>query len=345
MSVSMSRRRFMRNSFAAAAAVGVAGRLSLAESAVAATAGTAPFVPYSADSYFRSRVSGIPVDSARTGTFRSFMKAHPDQKSFAYPRIAGLGGDQWGTTFHLSSAADPVWRLRGTGVNAQTQIASTQGIHIADSVLKAVPTGTQDRPMLIVDPVFGYSVFAADCVPDYTSRTITCSSSGVTFHSSNGLDRRNPRTNDKRNFTSRGRLSDAGVIRPDLLNYANANNTGLGHVLQFWFVQTEATTFGTGYCNPMVGCEMRQVGGWGAEGERLCIDPSIDLTKRGLTGAALAVARTLQQNGAYIGDNSGSSTMLKGAQVTSSYNPYAGTNLGRDCLKGITWDDFIVLKC
>jgi hypothetical protein len=130
----MSRRSFLRTSLAGAAAMGVAGRLSLSESAVAATT-SAPFVPYTADSYFRSRVGGLTVDSARTSTFRSFMKAHPDQKKYAYPRIAGLGGDQWGTTFHLSSASDPVWRLRGSGVNAQTQIAATQGIHISDSVL------------------------------------------------------------------------------------------------------------------------------------------------------------------------------------------------------------------
>ena len=344
MSVSMSRRRFMRNSLAAAATVGVAGRLSLPSPAAAATASSAGSLPYSADSYFRSTVGGATADAARTSAFRSFMKAHPEQKSYAYPRISGLSGDKWGTTFHLSGAADPVWKLKGT-FNNQTSILSTQGVHIADSVLGRIPVGTQDREMLVVDPVFGYSAFIADCVPNYSTRTITCSSSGVTYHASNGLDYRNPRSNDKRNFTSRGRLSDAGVIRPDLLNNAIANTSGLGHVLQFWFVETDARTFGNGFVHPMIGCEKRHISGWGAEGERLCIDPSIDLTKRGLTGAALAVARTLQQNGAYIGDNSGSSTMLKGAQASTSYNPYAGTNLGRDCLKGITWDDFIVLKC
>lgn len=338
MSTSMSRRSFLRNTFAAAAAASVAGGLSLPESAAAATTG-APFIPYTADSYFRSRVAGTAIDPARTSAFRTFMKAHPDQRKFAYPKITGVSGNQWGTTYHLSSAADPVWKLRGS-LNAQTQILVTQGIHIADSVLARIPSGTQDRAMLVVDPVFGYSVFLTDCVPDYATHTIGTSSAGVTLHSSNGLDRRNPRSNDTRNFTSRGRISDAGVIRPDLLNYAVANNTGLGHVLQFWLVETLTTD---GFRHPMVGMESSKYG-FGAEGERVAIDPSVNLGARGLSGAALAVGRTLQDHGAYIGDNSGSSTMLKGAQATSSYNPYAGTNLGRDCLRGITWDDFIVLK-
>ena len=57
-------------------------------------------------------------------------------------------------------------------------------------------------------------------------------SAGITYHSSNGLHRSNPLSNDKRNSTSRGRISDAMVIRSDLVDHGIANNTDLGHVLQ-----------------------------------------------------------------------------------------------------------------
>ncbi len=55
----------------------------------------------------------------------------------------------------------------------------------------------------------------------------------------------------------------------------------------------------------------------------------------GMTG------RTLQEHGAYIGDNSGSTTQLKVGPPTD----YVGTNLTTDAFKGkLTWDDFEVVE-
>jgi hypothetical protein len=335
----MSRRNFLRATAVTAAAAGTMAQWSLPE---AASAAEAPFVPYTPDSYFRKPVAGLPVDATRTASFRTFMKTNPDQRSVTYPTITGQGTNPWGTTEHVGVATDPIWKLRNP--TTDTKILATQGWHMADSVADRIPTGTQDRPFLIVDRIFGYSLFCGDVVPDKSTRTITVGASAIFWHSSNGLDRRNPRTNDKRNYCSRGRIPDAMLIRPDLVRSGIANGTGLGHVLQMFLVATDARTFGTGYVHPMVGCEQRHIDGWGAEGERIAIRPDLDLKSRGLTDAALVVARTLQQHGAYIGDNSGSGSTLKGAQSTATYKPYAGTNLTRDCLKGkITWDDFVVI--
>jgi hypothetical protein len=188
----------------------------------------------------------------------------------------------------------------------------------------------------MVDPVFGYTVQFADAVPDKATRTITVSNAGILWHTSNGLDYRNPRSDDSRNFTSRGRIVDSMVIRRDVLDRAIANDTGLGHVLHLFFVETNTAD---GFHSPMVGAESGKYG-WGAEGERIRLKPSIDLKARGLTGAALAVARTLQQNGAYIGDNSGSATQIKASQASA----YVGTNMSTDMFRDmISWDDFEVL--
>ncbi len=168
---------------------------------------------------------------------------------------------------------------------------------------------------------------------------IKVSTAGRTYHSSNGLHYKNPRSDDRRNFTSRGRISDAMVIRRDLVDHGIANNTDLGHVLHIFLCKTDAND---GFCHPMVGTESKHVGGFGAEGERIAIAPSVDVTSRGLSPAALVVARTLQNYGCYIGDNSGSSSALK-AEQENTVRPVWGGKLDQDSLRGLTWDDFVVI--
>jgi len=294
---------------------------------------------YSANSFFHSRVTDAPVDAEATSKFKTFMSTFSDQKATKYPKISGcVASNPWGTNFALGSASDPIWRITGSGVRQETQIAASQGFHMADAVASRYPTGTQDRPGLIVDPVFGYSVHFADAVANKTARTINVSSSSVFWHSSNGLDKRNPKSDDKRNYCSRGRIPDAMVIRGDLVKTAITANTSLGHVLQLFFVETK---YADGFCHPMVGAESGK-NGFGAEGLRIGIDKSVNLASRGLTGGALVIAKTLQEYGCYLGDNSGSSSQLKGEQAFSSYSPYAGTNVTPTCLSKLTWADFVV---
>jgi hypothetical protein len=291
--------------------------------------------PYSADSFFRSRVTDAPVDAARTRQFQAFMASHPDQAGITWPKINM--NPEWAMSYHVGRATDPVWRLTGGNTaDPRLTVLQKQGFHMADSVADTFPTGTQDRPGVMVDPVFGYTVQFADAVVDKATRTITVSNAGIMWHGSNGLDGRNPTSDDDRNFTSRGRIPDAMVIRRDQLDQAAASGTGLGHVLHLFFVETNTAD---GVVHPMTGAESGKAG-WGAEGERIRIRPDVDLEARGLTGAALVIARTLQENGAYIGDNSGSSTQIKASQPEQ----YAGTNLTTDALRGkITWADFEVL--
>ncbi|WP_162529675.1 fibronectin type III domain-containing protein [Nocardioides caldifontis] len=300
----------------------------------------AALLPYTAESFFKSRVDGadVPVDAARTASFHAFMRSHPDQggAGITWPKVNM--NEKWAMSYHVGRASDPVWRLKGGNTSdPRLRILTTQGFHMADSVADSFPTGDQDRPGVMVDPVFGYTAQFADAVPDKATRTITVSNAGIMWHSSNGLDHRNPVSDDSRNFSSRGRILDAMVIRRDVLDRAIAEGTGLGHVLHLFFVETSTAD---GFAHPMVGDESENFG-WGAEGERIRIKPGIDLAARGLSGACLAVARTMQENGAYIGDNSGSATQIKASQPAA----YAGTNLGTDCMKGkVSFDDFEVVK-
>jgi hypothetical protein len=325
----------------AAPSIAAADRSSSPESATAPAArggghsSSKARLPYSAKSYFKSRVDHARVARARTTSFHEFMRTAPDQRGITWPKI-NMNPD-WAMSYHVGKRRDPIWRLKGgnTG-DRRLKILTRKGFHMADSVARTFPTGDQDRPGVIIDPVFGYTVQFADAVPNRKTRTITVSNAGIMWHSSNGLDYRNPRSNDKRNFTSRGRILDSMVIRRDVLDRAIARNTGLGHVLHLFFVETSTAA---GVRSPMVGAESGKYG-WGAEGERIRLKPSINLRARGLRGAALAVARTLQHNGAYLGDNSGSSTQIKASQAAV----YAGTNMATDMFKGkISWKDFQVV--
>jgi hypothetical protein len=330
-----------------AAAVGAAttwlmpGGSALAERAgrqryrrAAATAAV-PFTAYSAASFFRSPITGAPVDATRTALFRSFMKSFAAQKSCAYPVINGLGRNTWGTAYAMGAATDPVWKLTGAVPSAVSMLKTT-GFHAPDW-FGTMLSGTTDSPFVVIDRASGISVWGAKAAVS-GSRTVSVGAAGYFEHASNGLDKRNHLSDSTVNYRSRGAIPDALVIRRDLVDAGIANGTGLGHVLHMFIAETRSSD---GFCSPMVGCEGGDVG-FGAEGERVAIASSVDLTRRGLSPAGLVVARTLQDNGAYIGDNAGTGTALKAEQTSSARDVWNGLLL-QDALKGLTWDDFVVL--
>jgi hypothetical protein len=235
----------------------------------------------------------------------------------------------------MGASSDPIWKLTGK-IQAPCKILSTQGFH-APTWLGSILTGTSDSPFCVIDRGSGFTMFAANAKL-VGQRTISVSSAGVTYHASNGLHAKNPYCDDERNFTSRGRISDAMVIRKDLVDYGIANNTDLGHVLHLFLAETRTSD---GFCHPMVGKESNK-NGFGAEGERIAIASNVDVTKRGLSPEGLVIARTLQNYGCYIGDNSGSDSRLKAEQETPG-RPVWGERLNIDSLAGLRWDDFVVL--
>jgi hypothetical protein len=333
----LTRRNLLRTGVAAAAA-GAVTSVGWAETApaYAGRRRRRPFVPYSRDSFFRSRIIGDPIDRARTRAFRSFMRSHPDQREYPFPRINGVDGNDWGTAFAMGRARDPIWRLTGDH-HPMARRLERRGFH-APEWLGDMLTGTSDSPLCVVDRASGFTMFCADAEV-VGPRLIRASAGAITYHRSNGLDHRNPRSNNSRNFTSRGRISDAMVIRKDLVRYGVANDTDLGHVLQMFLVETRTSD---GYCSPMVDCETNNFG-FGAQGERLAIAPWVNLDRRRLSPEARVIARTLQNYGCYIGDNSGSQSCLKAEQENGRRRVWRG-RLDRDALSGISWDDFVVLR-
>jgi hypothetical protein len=329
----LTRRTFLRTAAGAAVVATAAGTLGEADIALAAE--RRPFLPYGPRSYFRTPVRGARIDRARTRSFRRFMARHPEQRDHAYPRINGVDGNDWGTAYAMGHARHPVWRLTGDHHELARRL-EVRGFH-APRWLGRMLTGTDDSPLCVVDRASGFTMFCANAKV-VGPRLIEATAGAITYHRSNGLDHRNPRSNDRRNFTSRGRISDAMVIRRDLVRYGVAHGTDLGHVLHMFLVETRTRD---GFRSPMVGAESENYG-FGAQGERIAVAPWVDLTRRDLSPEALVIARTLQNYGCYIGDNSGSGSALKAEQENSARPVWKG-RLNRDSLAGLTWDDFVVL--
>ena len=192
----MSRRALLGAGGLAAATLGAAPAVAPAFAATTTT--TRPFVPYTSSSYFqspivgsgstsRTLVSGTAIDTTRTAAFRQFMRSHPDQKSYAYPRIAGTGSNRWGTAFAMGKASDPIWKLAGS-VPPLCGTLATTGFH-APTWLGSLLTGTSDSPFCVVDLGSGFTVFGSKASL-VGPRTISVSSAGITYHSSNGLHRK-----------------------------------------------------------------------------------------------------------------------------------------------------------
>lgn len=294
-----------------------------------------PFIAYGPGSYLQS--SPGPVDQAKTAAMRSFLATHPDQKGTPYPVIRGTNGNQWGMVYALGTAADPVWTLTGT-VPTEVAWLKTAGFR-APAWLGDMLTGTSDSPAVIIDRASGWSIWFAKARL-VGERTISVGSAGAFQHPSNGLDKRNPRSDSTVNFRSRGVIPDSMLIRADLMAWAVANQTDLGYVLELFWVETDTAA---GFTHPMVGAESGKAG-WGAEGQRVALDPALDLDTRPCTPEARVIALTLQRRGAYLGDNSGSSTAIKAEQENSA-RPVWGGRLAADELRGcVTWDDFVAVS-
>ena len=205
-----------------------------------------PFLPYSADSFFKSRVTSAPVDASRTSQFHAFMTTFPDQRGHSAPSINGLSAGSWGTAYAMGSASDPIWQLTGAVPSGLSFLKMGGGFHAPAGFGNQI-MGSGDSPFCVIDRGSGFTVFGAGARVNASSRTISVRSAGIMYHSSNGLSQRNPRSNDNRNQTGRGRITESMVIRRDLVDAAIANGTGLGHVLQLFLCATNSRD---GFCHP-----------------------------------------------------------------------------------------------
>ena len=311
-----------------------------------------PFIPYTAGSFLTSPCDTGPVDAAKTTSLRNwvangFMPSSDAASALAQTnyhgiKLNGVSGNKWGMVFAIGKAGDPIWKLTGYNTSNFPDHLYTTGFH-GPTNLGTLITGTSDSPMVVIDPIFGFSMMATK-VTYAGGLTINVSngngvspnlaeagSAGSFWHSSNGLDAGNPRSTDNRNQNSRGRIPDAITIRKDMIEYGIANSTDLGHVLHLFLTETKDAD---GWCHPMTGNENRA--GWGGEGWRLRLRSGYNVETSGASPAAKVILRTIKKYGMIIGDNAGGVSTLK-LQQDNPADPW-GTLLTQDSLEGyINW--------
>jgi hypothetical protein len=294
------------------------------------------FIPYWEDSLFRKPLPDDTPVSATSAEGVAFAKANDP---YPYLKIRGAHGVGWGIAYAMADCSDPIYRIGSEGnLPASQRHLRDVGFHAPASVWENIPPN-DDGPFLVIDRCGtparpgGLSVWGANT--SVSGTTVTTSAAGSFAHDSNGLDSRNPASDSQLNERSRGVIPDSMAIRVDLLDQAIRNGTGLGHLLEVFWVETDSSA---GVVSPMVGSEDGKHG-YGAEGERFRIKAGIDLASRPgcspeTNPVGLAIARTLQEHGAYLGDNSGSGSGIK----TEQNADYPG--LHADSLAGcMTWDD------
>jgi hypothetical protein len=138
----------------------------------------------------------------------------------------------------------------------------------------------------------------------YDEDTHTWSSCGGSVYdvSSNGLSGRLQASTNTRNGGHRGVPASVFAVR-----YDEVRSGVIPHVLK---ISVSATR-----CRDVFPMVDHECGTWARyappEGTRIRINPSVDLTKLGLSGPALTVARALKHYGAVIADQSGGPISLK----------------------------------
>jgi hypothetical protein len=239
--------------------------------------------------------------------------------------------------YGVGTASDPVYKLTGSmPANVANQLKNV-GFHAPASFIDNL-TGTSDSPFVVVDEATGISVWGAGA-SKVDSTTINVTSAGYFTHGTNGLD-----TNSIGNHSdcaakgavctvSRGRIPEAFLITAAQFETAKVNHTGIGHVLEFFWPETDSS----GCLFPMAGCEGGNAG-WGFEGQRVALDPTLDIVDRaGCDDSDDVLVRTLQQNGGYIGDNAGGTSWVIKAEQGATF-----TGLTQNGLSGcVTSNDFV----
>ena len=239
--------------------------------------------------------------------------------------------------YGVGTASDPVYKLTGNMPSNVANQLKTIGFHAPASFADKL-TGTSDSPFVVVDKATGISIWGAGA-SKVNDTTINVTSAGYFTHGTNGLDSKS--IGGKSDCpakgvvctVSRGRIPEAFLVTSAEFATADANHTGLGHVLELFWPETDSS----GCKLPMSGCESGN-SGVGIEGQRIALDPTIDIVDRpGCSNEADVIVRTLQQNGAYIGDNAGGNSLVIKAEQGGSF-----PNLSQNELQGcVTASDFV----
>lgn len=261
------------------------------------TSSTPPgdFRAFSEDSYWNTP---LPDDAPVDDLSDEWIRYLTQDASTNFIEIAGADGDgRWGHPIYFSRDGDPACNV----VNSCEYRRPEE----FDSV--RIPEGasqdpTSDAAMTVYDLDKGivYGFYQAR----YSSTDDEWSACGGTVYylDSNGLEGSLPQSDDERNFGHRGVPPPTYAVRHDEIE-----SGVIKHVLKI-----AVDTAHEEYAWPMTGSDGDTRAPLAPlEGARIRLKPEIDLDSYDLTRAERTIATALQRYGAVIGDQSGSTTVLK----------------------------------
>jgi hypothetical protein len=257
--------------------------------------GTAPTPAFTATSFWNTPLpASAPVDP-NSSAIMAWIRA---DSTTNYLRLAGASSTgKWGNPVYQATPSDPAYAVVNTCSLAQPPAFASVRIPLG-----ARPDPSSDAAMTVYDASAGLVDGFWHAAYDATRDVWSACGGTVYALGSNGLHHGLAASDDPRNTGHRGVPPSAYAVL-----YGEIQAGSIDHVLKI-----AVDTTGCAHVFPMVGDECGTTAADAPpEGTRIRIDPSIDLTKLGLSPAALVIARALQRYGAIIGDQSGGPTALK----------------------------------
>lgn len=266
-------------------------------------------------SWWNTPLGGAPVDSHSTAYIEDSERSQNTQD---YLKL--VTGDYAGPIFK-AKRTDPVYTIEPQKFGVSVRV------HIP---LRASPQPSTDAEMTVYDAATDQVVGLWHA--SFVDGTWTADGVDRYYLSSDGISER--LGGRKGNIGHRGIPAALRAVQRSQVSQGAINH----RLVVSWHATAAQTPEGRSAYWPMTQAEQGHQGVV-PEGIVIRIKPSVDLTTRGLTPAALVVATALQDYGAVIGDNSGSGNNLKLQQNAS----WAGV-LSTDSLKSIPWKDWVFVK-
>ncbi len=253
------------------------------------------YIPFAPPAYWSQEIGvNAPTDGSSAAII-AFLKA---DNANNYITLSGTTSDgRWGTPVYNAVDGDPTYSIVNSCQYRQPPEFRTMRIPVG-----ARPDSTTDASMVVYDVSKGleYALWHASFDPS-TGHWSACGGT-VYYLASNGIVGTLKESNERRNYGHRGVPPSTYAV-----TYREISDGSINHLLRIAVNTTKCA-----HVFPMSGDECgTYAAGAPPEGTIIRIKQSVNLEALGLTGAALVVARALQDYGAIIGDQSGASVELK----------------------------------
>ena len=282
------------------------------------------FRPFKPSSYWNKKFpASAPIDK-NNGVY--LADAANPAVSDAYLRLTGAPGSAQSFAAPLvwSQATDPLYAITPSKYGVPIDVRIPIG---------ATPQSGSDGELWIYELSANRMVVLWQAV--FASGNWSAASTTRYMIDSNGLEKNAAGSDEPMNFGHRGVPPSAQLVRVDEVKAG-----AVEHRLECYWHATgrpDATT--PWYYWPMVGYEPAK-GGIVPEGIVIRIKAGLDLSKKGLSPAALVIATALQQYGCMIGDNAGGNgNRLKLERDEPAWQALDPA-LDADSLSAVPWSDW-----